>query len=137
MMTESVIANAIVAWIGIVLIFGRVLYYQEGIRTGDISWPNVDPMPSIAAFRSALAESKRSWRSFVTLGRAAQAGGFLLATGVVSVAVALMIHPAIGIGLAIAYLFQTAVDIYQWVSVDLGLMRAKWGWWLRNTRAPG
>lgn len=134
MTTESLIANAIVAWIGIMLIFGRVLYYQEGIRTGEISWPNVDPMPGLGEFRSALAESNRTWRSFVTVSRAAQAGGFLLATGTMSVAVALMIHPAIGVGLAIAYLFQTGVDIYQWVSVDLGLMRAKWGWWLRNTR---
>lgn len=136
MTTESLIANAIVAWIGIVLIFGRVLYYQEGIRNGDISWPDVDPMPSVGKFRSALAESNRPWQSFVTLGRAAQAGGFLLAAGIFSVAATLMVHPAIGIGLAIAFLFQTAVDIYQWVAVDLGLMRAKWGWWLRNTRIP-
>jgi len=130
-------ANAIVAWIGIVLIFGRVLYYQEGISNGDISWPNVDPMPSVGEFRSALAESDRSWRSFVTLGRSTEAGGMLLLSTAISVMTAVMIHPAIGVGLAVAFVFQITVDIYQWVSVDLGLMRAKWGWWLRNTRAPG
>lgn len=135
MMTESVVGSAIVAWIAIVMTFGRVLYYQEGIRNGDISWPNVDPMPSIAEFRAALAESNRSWRSFITPGRAAQTGGFLLMIVFVSV-IAGLIHPVIGFGLAIANLFQTAVDIYQWVSVDLGLMRAKWGWWLRDTRVP-
>lgn len=136
-MTEEVVANAIIVWIAIVGIFGRVLYYQDGIRSGDISWPNVDPMPGVAEFRSALAESDRSWRSFATLGRKAQVGGFLLATGLMSVLVGLIVHPVLGIGLAIAYLFQTAVDIYQWISVDLGFMRAKWGWWLRDTRAPG
>ena len=132
-MTEEAIGSAAIVWFAIVLSIGRVLYYQDGISKGDISWPNVDPMPGIDEFRAALSESGRSWRSFVTLGRGAQAGGFLLLGAAMSVAVALGIHPLIGVGVALNFLFNTAVDAYQWVSVDLGLMRAKWGWWLRNT----
>lgn len=110
----------------------RLIRLQEMVRNGEVVYDMVDPMPRLMILRRRYREQAWSLKDSMKPHRFLISAGPLLVVAAVH-AFTIPQGRWFALGLIPATLIVLAVDWYQWVAVDLGLMRRRWSWWLGNT----
>lgn len=127
----------VVVLIGAFLPHLRFLSIQKRLRSGDDKLSQyADPMPRPhkVARELSLLKSPDLGR-FLTGSRIAFSVVLMTASLVVAVVIGWATHWLVMPIVILSHTTIVGIYWYQWICVDLGLMRGRWGWMLRDT--PG
>lgn len=114
---------------------GRYWFNQQSIRSGQLVVELLDPMPSWGEFRRQYSASGKGLRFHLRGHRLLQT--LAMATlGFGMAGAFLWFSPLAGLLVGLVVLVEILVPCYQWISVDLGLMRRSWSWLVRSTGDP-
>lgn len=128
---------AVFLWLAVLPL--RHALHQSQIKSGTLNVEYVDPMPPLSAVRQELSRRGTRFRDHIRLRNWLELGARMLVTVTMAYGAfsSDMLAPSVIFMLIIAAAIDLSIDAYQDISTDLGLMRARWALWIRNTRPPG